>query len=115
ALGCCDLRRARQPLPCGGGAVARPEISKTRQERLRAAVLRRAFVVLREDRAMARPAGGLAAARDDGDHDVRAGGRRGEHALTLSSFRGAQSANYDVQLHIRESISPPEDSYRHIR
>ena len=42
-------------------------------------------VVLREDRAMARAAPGLAAARDDGGHDVGAGGRRGEHSLTFPS------------------------------
>jgi len=32
----------------------------------------------------------------------------------LSSFRGARSASFDVQLHIRESIKPHEQAERWI-
>ena len=32
--------------------------------------------------------------------------RRDNAKLRLPSFRGARSASYDVQLHIRESIEP---------
>ena len=69
-----------------------PKFPKTFRARPRAAVLRLHPVVLRKDRAMARPAGSLAAARDDGDHDVGAGGRRGEHSLKFPSQSSAARA-----------------------
>jgi hypothetical protein len=67
------------------------KFSKTVQERLRAAVLRRQPVVYREDRDVADPAGGIAATADDSADAVAVGGGRSECGVIFlsSSFRGA--------------------------
>lgn len=75
-------------LPRADRAVALEKLPEIRQPR--AAVLRRAPIVLRKVRAMALPARGVRAAREDGDRADGAGDRGGElPMISRSSFRGA--------------------------